>query len=184
MTLPINDILLYHLSLMKKELNFWKTLKIQPALFRIFFLIIFFVFCANELLAEVRKPNPEIKPREVIEIQLNALMKNDDPSRDSGIIQTWYFAHPNNQRVTGPIERFKNMIKTDSYSMLLNHENYEIEEVYKSKGVSTFEVTIMDKDKKYYKFKWQVEKYEIDGSLKNCWLTTAVSQPMPMGSSI
>ena len=159
-------------------------LKIQPALYRIFFLIIFFVFSANELFAEVRKPSPKIKPREVIEIQLNALMKNDNPNKDSGIIQTWYFAHPNNQRVTGPIERFKNMIKTDSYSMLLNHKNFEIEEVYKSKGVSTFEVTIMDKDKKYYKFKWQVEKYEIDGSLKNCWLTTAVSQPMPMGSSI
>ena len=111
-------------------------------------------------------------------------MKNDSPEKDSGIIQTWFFAHPNNQRVTGPIERFKNMIKTDSYSMLLNHENYEIVEVYKSKGVSTFEVTIMDKDKKYYKFKWQVEKYELDGFLKNCWLTTAVSQPMPMGSSI
>ena len=181
MTLPINDILLYHLFQMKKELNFWKMLKIQPAIYSILFL---FIFSLNELSAEIRKPNPEINPREVIEIQLNALMRNDSPEKDSGIIQTWFFAHPNNQRVTGPIERFKNMIKTDSYSMLLNHENYEIVEVYKSKGVSTFEVTIMDKDKKYYKFKWQVEKYEVDGFLKNCWLTTAVSQPMPMGSSI
>ena len=57
-------------------------LKIQPALYRIFFLIIFFVFSANELFAEVRKPSPEIKPREVIEIQLNALMKNDNTSID------------------------------------------------------------------------------------------------------
>ena len=169
---------------MKKELNFWKMLKIQPDIYRIFFVFIFLIFSTNELKAEIKKPNPDIKPREVIEIQLNALMKNDSPSKDHGIIQTWFFAHPNNQRVTGPIERFKNMIKTDSYSMLLNHENYEIVEVYKSKGVSTFEVTIMDKDKKYYKFKWQVEKYELDGFLKNCWLTTAVSQPMPMGSSI
>ena len=159
-------------------------LKIQPGIYRIFFVFIFLVFSTNELKAEIKKPNPDIKPREVIEIQLNALMKNDTPSKDHGIIQTWFFAHPNNQRVTGPIERFKNMIKTDSYSMLLNHENYEIVEVYKSKGVSTFEVTIMDKDKKYYKFKWQVEKYELDGFLKNCWLTTAVSQPMAMGSSI
>ena len=166
---------------MKKELNFWKMLKIQPTIYSILFL---FIFSLNELSAEIRKPNPEIKPREVIEIQLNALMRNDSPENASGIIQTWFFGHPNNQRVTGPIERFKNMIKTDSYSMLLNHENYEIVEVYKSKGVSTFEVTIMDKDKKYYKFKWQVEKYEVDGFLKNCWLTTAVSQPMPMGSSI
>ena len=68
--------------------------------------------------------------------------------------------------------------------MLLNHENYEIVEVYKSKGVSTFEVTIMDKDKKYYKFKWQVEKFIEEGPLKDCWLTTAVSSPISMGSSI
>ena len=61
--------------------------------------------------------------------------------------------------------------------MLLNHENYEIVKNNTNQRISTFEVTIMDKDKKYYKFKWQVEKYEVDGFLKNCWLTTAVSQP-------
>ena len=70
---------------MKKELNFWKMLKIQPAIYSIFFL---FIFSFNELSAEIRKPNPEIKPKEVIEIQLNALMKNDRPEKDSGIIQT------------------------------------------------------------------------------------------------
>ena len=55
-------------------------LKIQPAIYSIFFLL---VFSLNELSAEIRKPNPEIKPREVVEIQLNALMKNDDPEKDS-----------------------------------------------------------------------------------------------------
>ena len=43
---------------------------------------------------------------------------------------------------------------------------------------------VLDTEKKYYKLKWQVEKYKLDGPLKDCWLTTAVSQPMPMGSSI
>ena len=76
------------------------------------------------------------------------------------------------------------MMKSDSYSMLLNHTTHEVLEVYKSSKLATFEVTVLDKEKKYYKFKWQVEKYEVDGFLKNCWLTTAVSQPMPMGSSI
>ena len=159
-------------------------LKIQPDIYRIFFVFIFLIFSTNELKAEIKKPNPDIKPREVIEIQLNALMKNDTPSKDHGIIQTWFFAHPNNQRVTGPIERFKNMMKTDSYSMLLNHTDHEIMEVYKSTYVATFEVTVLDVGKKYYKFKWQVEKYNIEGALKDCWLTTAVSQPMPLGSSI
>ena len=111
-------------------------------------------------------------------------MKNDNPYKDRGIIQTWEFAHPNNQKMTGPLERFKNMIKTDSYSMLLNHSNHEILKVYMSNKVATFEVTVLSKEKKYYKFKWQVEKYKGEGVLKDCWLTTAVSQPIPVGSSI
>ena len=135
-------------------------------------------------LAEILKPSTEIEPEKVIKIQLTALMENDNPYIDRGIVQTWEFAHPNNRKMTGPLENFKNMIKTDSYSMLLDHSNHEISEVYMSNKVATFEVTVMDREKKYYKFKWQVEKYNGEGVLKDCWLTSAVSQPMPIGSSI
>ena len=183
--LYIEDTLLYHLYQMKKELNFWKTLKKPQTIYKLIIKSILILFyLSNFSIAEIKNPNANVTPQEVIQIQLNALMNNDFPDKDSGIIQTWQFAHPNNQRVTGPIERFKNMIKTDSYSMLLNHKEHEIVQVYKSKGVSTFEVTILDKNKKYFKFKWQVEKYDLEGLLKDCWLTTAVSQPMPLGSSI
>ena len=48
-------------------------------------------------------------------------MKNDTPYMDQGIEQTWEFAHPSNQRFTGPLSRFKEMIKGESYNMLLNH---------------------------------------------------------------
>ena len=151
-----------------------------------FFLIIILLLSLflKPSLAEIIKPSKEIDPGQVIKIQLSALMKNDNPYKDRGIIQTWEFAHPNNQKTTGPIERFKKMIKTDSYSMLLNHSNHEIIEVYMSNKVATFEVTVLDREKKYYKFKWQVEKYKEEGALKGCWLTTAVSQPIPIGSSI
>ncbi|MDC0163299.1 DUF4864 domain-containing protein [Candidatus Pelagibacter sp.] len=149
-----------------------------------FLFIIFILFNFSLAYGDLIKPNIEIEPKKVVKIQLSALMKNNSPYKDWGIIQTWEFAHPNNQKMTGPIEKFKNMIKTDSYSMLLSHSDHEIVEVYKSKDVATFEVTILDNKKKYYKFKWQVEKYNIEGTLKDCWLTTAVSQPMPLGSSI
>ena len=68
--------------------------------------------------------------------------------------------------------------------MLLNHSNHEVLEVYMSNKVSTFEVTVLDNEKKYFKFKWQVEKYDREGELNDCWLTTAVSQPILVGSSI
>ncbi len=153
--------------------------------FNIFLLSIFIlILIVKTSLADILKPSKNIEPGEVIKIQLSALMKNDSPYTDRGIIQTWEFAHPNNRKMTGPLDRFKNMIKTESYSMLLNHKEHEIAQVYNSGEVATFEVTILSSGKKYYKFKWQVEKYNLEGSLKNCWLTTAVSQPIPMGSSI
>ncbi len=135
-------------------------------------------------MSDIIKPSTNIDPKKVVKIQLSALMKNDSPNKDSGIIQTWEFAHPKNQKATGPIERFKNMIKTDSYSMLLNHVDHEVIEIYASKDVATYEVTVLDIEKKYYKFKWQVEKYNAEGFLKDCWLTTSVSQPISLGSSI
>ena len=149
-----------------------------------FKIILFFFLLIKPSFSEILKPSIEIEPKQVIKIQLTALMENDNPYKDIGIEQTWEFAHPNNRKMTGPLERFKNMIKTDSYSMLLDHSNHEISEVYMSNKVATFEVTVMDREKKYYKFKWKVEKYNGEGVLKDCWLTSAVSQPMPIGSSI
>ena len=161
------------------------TLKKQLINYNLFIIIILIFFILSKpTLADIIKPNVNIDPKKVVKIQLLALMKNDLPNKDSGIIQTWIFAHPKNQKVTGPIERFKNMIKTELYSMLLNHTSHEILEVYKSNKIAIFEVTVLDKEKKYYKFKWQVEKYISGGNLNNCWLTTAVSQPISLGSSI
>ena len=149
-----------------------------------FKLILFLLIFIKPSLAEIIKPNSSIDPSQVIMIQLTALMKNDLPYKDRGISQTWEFAHPNNQKSTGPLERFKNMMKTDSYSMLLDHSSHEILEVFMSNTVATYEVTVLDKEKKYYKFKWQVEKYKGESPLNDCWLTTAVSQPISVGSSI
>jgi len=149
-----------------------------------YIVVLLFLLFLTPTSADILLPSIDIKPKKVVKIQLSALMKNDIPYKDRGITQTWEFAHPNNQKATGPLERFKNMIKTDTYSMLLNHSDHEISEIYLSKDVVTFEVIVLDSKKKYYKFKWQVEKYNEEGNLKDCWLTTAVSQPMLLGSSI
>ena len=134
--------------------------------------------------ADLIKPRSDIKPAEVIKIQLNGLQKNDDNYKDSGIEQTWNFAHPNNKKNTGPLLNFKMMIKGRSYQMLLNHVSHTITEIGSGDKWAQFEVVILDKEKIYHKFNWQVEKYDDDGPLKDCWLTTMVSSPEPLGSSI
>ena len=134
--------------------------------------------------AELLNPSSAITPKEVVKIQLSGLQQNDLEFKDSGIEQTWNFAHPNNKKVTGPLNNFKRMIKGASYQMMIDHLSHTITEVGSSNKSVQFEVIILDKNKIYHKFNWQVEKYTIDGSLKDCWLSTMVSSPIPLGSSI
>ena len=134
--------------------------------------------------ADLLNPDISILPAEVIKIQLRALMNNNKEFEDSGIEQTWNFAHPNNKKNTGPLPNFKMMIKGNSYQMLLNHLSHTITELGSSDNWAQFEVVILDKDKIYHKFNWQVEKFTMEGPLQGCWLTTVVSNPIPLGSSI
>ena len=134
--------------------------------------------------AELLNPSSAITPKEVVKIQLSGLQQNDLEFKDSGIEQTWNFAHPNNKKVTGPLNNFKRMIKGASYQMMIDHLSHTITEVGSSNKLVQFEVIILDKNKIYHKFNWQVEKFTSEGSLKDCWLTTMVSSPIPLGSSI
>ena len=134
--------------------------------------------------AELINPSSDIKPAEVVKIQLTGLQNNDLRFKDSGIEQTWNFAHPNNRKVTGPLDNFKRMLKGDSYQMMIDHLSHTITQLGSSDKWAQFEVVILDKNKIYHKFNWQVEKYTLEGAFKNCWLTTMVSNPIPLGSSI
>ena len=149
-----------------------------------FSVVIFFFLNISFLKADLLIPNNSILPAEVVKIQLVALMNNDKKFEDGGIEQTWNFAHPNNKENTGPLPNFKMMIKGNSYRMLLNHISHTITELGSSDNWVQFEVVILDKDKIYHKFNWQVEKFTMEGPLQGCWLTTVVSSPTPLGSSI
>tara|TARA_B100001057_G_scaffold186661_1_gene187442 strand:- start:219 stop:680 length:462 start_codon:yes stop_codon:yes gene_type:complete len=152
---------------------------------KIFFKILFLIFINISFSnAELLKPNNSISPKQVVSIQLSALKNNDSAYKDSGIEQTWNFAHPNNKKVTGPLDNFKRMIKSDSYQMMIDHLSHTITEVGSSDKWAQFEVIILDKNKIYHKFNWQVEKYTLQGALSDCWMTTMVSSPIPLGSSI
>jgi len=154
--------------------------KIQIALS---FLFLFFILISISK-AEILKPSSNIKPSDVVKIQLIGLQNNNDEFEDSGIEQTWNFAHPNNKKATGPLDKFKRMIKSNNYQMMINHISHTITEIRGGDNWVQFEVIILDNKKIYHKFNWQVEKYTEDGPLKDCWLTTMVSSPVSLGSSI
>ena len=145
------------------------------------FLLFFFTNISS---ADLIKPNSKLDPFEVLMIQLNSLKNNNKPYKDAGIEQTWEFAHPNNKKITGPLDKFKEMIYSKNYKILISHENSEITILQESKDISVFKVTILTKNKEKYYYIWQVEKVLLEGNFKNCWMTTSVSNPKYIGEVI
>ena len=130
------------------------------------------------------KPNASLKPFDVVSIQLKSLQINDIPFKNAGIEQVWEFAHPNNKQITGPLEKFKKMIYSKDYKMLIEHENSEITVLSENENKTVYEVYILSNDKKKYSYTWQIEKVQTIGDLKNCWMTTSVSAPKFLGEVI
>ena len=150
----------------------------------LFKLIIFFFLFTNISNADLIKPNSNLKPFDVLTIQLNSLKNNNNPYKDAGIEQTWEFAHPINKASTGPLERFKQMIYSDSYKKLISHQNNKIIILKESVNKFVYKVYVLSKDKKKYYYIWQIEKVTQEGNLKNCWMTTGVSDPIYLGEII
>ena len=150
----------------------------------LFKLIVFFFLFTNISNADLIKPNSNFKPLDVLTIQLNSLKNNNNPYKDAGIEQTWEFAHPINKASTGPLERFRQMIYSDSYKILISHQNNKIIILEESVNKFVYKVYVLSKDKKKYYYIWQIEKVTREGNLKNCWMTTGVSDPIYLGEII
>ena len=150
----------------------------------LFKLIVFFFLFADISNADLIKPNSNLKPLDVLMIQLNSLKNNNVPYKDAGIEQTWAFAHPVNKAATGPLEKFKQMIYSDNYKILISHENHKTIILKESPNKLVYKVYVLSKDKKKYYYIWQIEKVKREGRFNGCWMTTAVSDPIYLGETV
>ena len=148
-----------------------------------YFILIIILNFTSYLCADIIKPDQKLTPYDVIKIQLNALKENNKPNKNSGIKQTWEFAHPENKKITGPYERFKEMLLGDQYNLLLNHESHKIKLIMNSTNKYIYNVELISSDKKMYFYEWHLE-ISTTKSCNNCWFTTNVSPPADKGNII
>lgn len=113
--------------------------------------------------------------------QLTALKENDSKGKDSGIRTAWRYAHPNNQRSTGPVERFTRMLKSPAYRPLLNHDSHRVALSQEASGTAVYRVTVFTQTSAPLIYTWVLEKVE-SGARKGEWATTIVSPPVTSGS--
>ena len=116
-------------------------------------------------------PEPELKPNDVVKLQLLAMQQNDDS--DFGIEVTFRFASPSNKKQTGPLKRFIRLVRNPSYRPLLNHINatfleLNIEEDF---AVQDVIITTSNGERIGYRFRLSIQK----GLLyPGCWMTDSV----------
>ena len=146
------------------------------------FLISSFIFILiniNKAISDVL-PNDLFSSVEVVELQMSSLQTNSIKN-NSGIYQCWLFAHPENKRYTGPFGNFKKMISDTSYKILLNSTKFKIRLIEENKNKAAYSVNVDAYDNKRYNLKWLLEKASVSKNCKNCWMTTAVTQPQFIG---
>ena len=117
-------------------------------------------------------PEPELKPNDVVRLQLLAMQQNDDS--DFGIEVTFRFASPSNKIQTGPLKRFIRLVRNPSYLPLLNHTNATFLELTVEEDFAVQEVVITTSNGERigYRFRLSIQKGPL---YPGCWMTDSVT---------
>ncbi|MCS6809273.1 MAG: DUF4864 domain-containing protein [Bacteroidota bacterium] len=119
------------------------------------------------------QPKPELSPSDVIRIQLEALQHND-ASNDEGIAIAFNFASPANKVYTGPLSRFKQIVRTPVYAVMLNHRSAEYDELHISGNVAQQRVMIIGENSQTVIYTFTLSRQR-DARYRDCWMTDGVS---------
>ena len=112
---------------------------------------------------------------EDILIQILDAYKSFSSSPNESLDIIWNFAHPNNQAVTGPKERFALMLTSEPYDLIIDLKDYSYKVVFKSDENIHYEVNFINQNNSYLVLTWVFEKTLCYN--KPCWRTIGISEP-------
>ena len=144
-------------------------------------LILFFVSCTSSeaVIQESKYSNSE----EVLNIILESYKNfSDNPEKAINVI--WDLAHEDNKEITGPKERFAQMLVSEPYNSIVDLKEYSYEITYENETNVHYEVKVLAKTNNYFVITWIFEKTNCPELEEQCWLTIAVTAPEYFDSGI
>ena len=136
--------------------------------------IIINLFSYSSMSEEFIKPNADLSPKDVVEIQMLGLQSSLN-NENIGIEQVWIFAHPDNKKATGPLERFKLLFKNPLYQPLIGNQQYNIDILNETKDKVDLLVSVTAIDDNIYEYIWTLKKFSSDSDV-GVWMTSAVTR--------
>jgi hypothetical protein len=117
---------------------------------------------------------PELSPERVVQYQADALQHNDEPKVDAGIERAFRFASPSNKQMTGPLEKFVQIVKSPAYSAMLNSVSSSIVGSEVKDDQARFTVHFVAADGRQVTYIFVLSKQN-EGEFNNCWMTDGVA---------
>jgi hypothetical protein len=128
-------------------------------------------------------PEPGLGPDAVIGIMLNALQHNDDPVIDHGIAVTFAFTSPENRDVTGPLARFRALVKSSAYRAIIGHAKADRGPVMVVAEHARERVEITGAHGERVTYLFLLSRQET-GTYKGCWMADGVLREIDGGSEM
>ena len=119
------------------------------------------------------EPDPSLSPRDVVNIQIEALRNNDIPYEDRGVEVTFNFASPANRRMTGPLERFKAMVHGPAYGPMIDHRNARYENLLVEGEFARIDVILNSRQGEYLGYRFLLSRQH-GNRYEGSWMTDAV----------
>ena len=137
--------------------------------------VIINLFSYSSMSEEFIKPNADLSPKDVVEIQMLGLQSSLN-NENIGIEQVCFFAHPDNTKATGPLERFKLLFKNPLYQPLIGNQQYNIDILNETTDKVDLLVSVTAIDDNIYEYIWTLKNFSSDSDV-GVWMTSAVSSP-------
>lgn len=118
------------------------------------------------------QPDTTLSPEDVVSIVINALKTNDETKDDNGLATVFAFASPANKSATGPLPRFKKMIK-GGFADMLNHVKSDFGEIDIEDDTALQAVWLTNSSGKETGYVFQIGK-QSGGEFDGMWLTESV----------
>tara|TARA_Y100000816_G_scaffold228410_1_gene173537 strand:+ start:80 stop:535 length:456 start_codon:yes stop_codon:yes gene_type:complete len=144
-------------------------------------LLIFLISCtSSEAVIDESKP---LNSEEVLNVIFESYKNfSDNPEKAVDVI--WGFAHEDNKEITGPKERFGQMLVSEPYDSIIDLKEYSYEVTYENETNVHYEVKVLAKTNNYFVITWVFEKTDCPGLDEQCWLTIGVTAPEYFQSGI
>ena len=142
-------------------------------------LLIFFISCTGSetVIEEPKSLNSEEVLNVIFESYKNF---SDNPEKAVDVI--WGFAHEDNKEITGPKERFAQMLVSEPYDSIIDLKDYSYETIFESEENIHYEIKVLAQNNNYFVITWVFQKTLCNE--KPCWRTIGVSQPEYFDSGI